>query len=467
MSCYPLLTTSHDEVVLHYGTIISTMRLISFIDADSLMSMQSHQQRNLIWQELHARPYVRFSAPAHIFHFTFLTGEGTEAADQASLARLKETMGLKTAYETARHAIYTASVVGLGRLVLAWERHSEFVAYTFFLYELEIPFQPFGLDFRELLPPGFPDSIGVPLLVATRVSIGSSSEMPDTPEGLTDLFEGHTVNGSKVMAGRAKAWSCYRVHEDGLGRIALVVNPMSPHSLGRTVQRLLAIEDLYHLTLLSLPVARELKADLASWESRVVIEMEALRVADSVEQKRAVLNSFLGLAADIESLRARVSNRFNGSAAYFSLLESRFVELREEKIEHVLRLSRFIMRRLAPAEQTIRSVLERLTNMSQRIDRAAELLRTSIELHVEEQNQRLLADADRRARLQLEFQNAVEGLTVVVITYYALGLMGYVLKGANHLGLKIDVDLALGGAALILLLAAWGLMHRIRKRFRD
>jgi uncharacterized membrane-anchored protein len=69
---------------------------------------------------------------------------------------------------------------------------------------------------------------------------------------------------------------------------------------------------------------------------------------------------------------ARVSNRFNGSAAYFSLLESRFAELREEKIEHALRLSRFVMRRLSPAVQTCRSVHERLTNLYERIDRAAE-----------------------------------------------------------------------------------------------
>ena len=431
------------------------------------MTMESHPQRNLIWRELHARPYVRFSAPAHVFHFAFLTGEGTEAADEASLVRLKQAMGFEAAHETARHAIHTASVAGLGRLILAWERHSEFVAYTFFLYELEIPFHPFDLDFRTLLPSGFPASIGVPLLVATRVAIGSRSEMPDTPEGLAEMFEGHTVNGSQVMGGQAKAWSCYRVHEDGFNRIALVVNPMSPHSLGRTVERLVAIEDLYHLTLLSLPLAREIKSDLASWEDRVGLEMEVLRVADSVEQKRSVLDSFLGLAAEIEDLRARVSNRFTGSAAYFSLLESRFAELREEKIEHVLRLSRFVMRRLAPAAQTCRSVLERLTNLSERIDRAAELLRTKIDLHVEEQNQRLLADADRRARLQLELQDAVEGLSVVVITYYVVGLIGYVLKGANNLGMNFNLDLTLGVAAPILLMAAWCIMRRIRKRFRD
>ncbi len=195
--------------------------------------------------------------------------------------------------------------------------------------------------------------------------------------------------------------------------------------------------------------------------------MEALRVADSVGEKRSVLDSFLALAAEIENLRARVSNRFTGSAAYFTLLESRFAELREEKIEHVLRLSRFVMRRVAPAAQTCRSVLERLTSLSERIDRAAELLRTSIDLHVEEQNQRLLEDSNRRARLQLQLQHAVEGLSVVVITYYFLGLTGLVLKAANNLGMKVKVDLTLGVAAPILLVAAWCTMRRIRKRFRD
>lgn len=431
------------------------------------MTKESHPQRNLIWRELHARPYVRFSAPAHIFHFAFLTGEGTETADQASLARLKESVGLAAAYETARHAICTVPAAGLGRLVVAWERHSEFVAYTFFLYELEIPFQPFGLEFRELLPSGFPDGIDVPPLVATRVAVGSRNEMPESPDALTQMWEGHTVYGSQVMGGQAEAWSCYRVHDDGFNRIALVGHSMSPHSLGRTVQRLIAIEDLYHLTLLSLPLAREVKSDLDLWERRVVLEMDDLRVADSVERKRSVLNSFLALAADIENLRARVSNRFTGSAAYFALLESRFAELREEKIEHVLRLSRFVMRRLAPAAHTFRSVLKRLTNLSERINRASELLRTSIELHVEEQNQLLLADSNRKARLHLELQTAVEGLSVVVITYYVLGLIGYVLKGTKSLGLTLDVELTLAVAAPILLIGTWCIMRRIRKRFRN
>ena len=426
--------------------------------------MQSDPRREFIGQELHARPYVRFVGPAHLFHFAYLTGEGTEQKERASLDRLKESLGLEVTYDTARHAIATVLLPRLGRLVVAWERHGEYVAYTFFLYELVIPFRPFELDPQEFLPPGFPESNGVPPLVATRLAVGPRSDMPDTPERMSELFEGRTVNGSGVLNGRAQAWSAYRVHEDGFGRVAFVVEAVSAHSLGRTVERLLGIEDFYHLTLLSLPLARTVRSDLAGWENRVVAQMEALRVADTLEQKRSVLDSFLALSAEVEHVRALVSSQFAASSAYFTLLENRFAELRETKIEHALRLSRFVMRRLAPAAQTCRSVLERLTHLSHVIDRAAHLLRTSIGLHVEEQNQQLLASADRRARLQLELQVAVESLSIVAIAYYMVNLIGHMLRAAGRLGMNIDADLTLGAAAPILLLAAWTVMRLVRRR---
>jgi len=429
--------------------------------------MKSHPQRDLIWQELHARPYVRFSAPAHALHFCFLTGEGTEEADRANLFRLKESLGLTATYETPRHGILAAPIARLGSFVLAWERHTEFVAYTFFLYELRIPFQPFGFELAELLPAGWLEGLGGLPLVATRLTAGPRDQMPDSLDDLMALFEGHTVNGSKVMAGRAEAWSSYRAHGDGFGRIALVVNPMSPQELGRTAQRLFAVEDFYHLTLLSLPLAREVKPDLAATERRMVAEMDKLRGADSLEQKRAVLDALLGLAAEVEHLRARVSNRFGGSSAYFALLENRFAELREEKIEHVLRLSRFVIRRLRPAAETYQGILERLANLSERIARAADLLRTSIELNLGEQNRRLLESSDRRARLQLRLQESVEGLSIVVITYYALGLIGYLLKGFGSLGLHINEEAVLGLALPVVLLTVWAVVRGIRKRFRD
>jgi uncharacterized membrane-anchored protein len=426
--------------------------------------MKSDARRDFIWQELHARPYVRFSGAAHVFHFAFFTGEGTADSDLASLERVKNGLGLEATYETPRHAIHAVDLPGLGRLAVSWERHNEFVAFTFFLYDLEIPFEPFALDPHQFLPPGFPESAGVLPLVATCIAVGNRSQMPATLEGVSELFEQHTVNGSGVMNGRAEAWSAYRVHRDGFNRIALIFESGSPHSIGRTVERLLAIENFYHLALLSLPLARQVRSDLAAWESRAVVETEALRVAESLTQKRSVLQSFFELSAEVEEVRARVSSQFAASSAYFTLLENRFAELRETKIEHALRLSRFVMRRLAPAAQTCRSVLDRLTHLAQRIDRAAHLLRTSIGLHVEEQNQQLLASADRRARLQLELQVAVESLSIVAIAYYMVGLIGHVLHAFGWLGWRIDAEATLGTLAPVLLLTAWAVMRLVRRR---
>jgi len=45
------------------------------------------------------------------------------------------------------------------------------------------------------------------------------------------------------------------------------------------------------------------------------------------------------------------------------------------------------------------------------------LLRTRVEISRERQNQQLLTSMDRRARLQLRLQQAVEGLSVAAISY--------------------------------------------------
>ena len=89
--------------------------------------------------------------------------------------------------------------------------------------------------------------------------------------------------------------------------------------------------------------------------------------------------------------------------------------------------------------------------------RASNLLSTRVGVARERQNQELLASMNRRARLQLRLQETVEGLSVVAITYYAVGLVGYAAKALEAGGLRVDPSLAMGIAILPLaLLAALG-----------
>lgn len=65
--------------------------------------------------------------------------------------------------------------------------------------------------------------------------------------------------------------------------------------------------------------------------------------------------------------------------------------------------------------------------MSSRSIRAANLLRTRVDVERSAQNQALLESMDKRSDLQLRLQRTVEGLSVVAISYYAVSLVRYLL----------------------------------------
>jgi uncharacterized membrane-anchored protein len=87
-----------------------------------------------------------------------------------------------------------------------------------------------------------------------------------------------------------------------------------------------------------------------------------------------------------------------------------------------------------------------LHDLSERVAQASALLSTRVEIARERQNHLVLNAMNRRARLQLRLQQTVEVLSVVPITYYVAGLVGYAAKAGKAVGLHIDPDLAVGVA---------------------
>ncbi len=155
--------------------------------------------------------------------------------------------------------------------------------------------------------------------------------------------------------------------------------------------------------------------------------------------------------------------RFGAAHAYYQLTRDRIRELREERIPGLQTIGEFMERRLAPAMNTCESVAKRQDELSARIARSSDLLRTRVEIEREQQNLQLLAQMNRRARLQLRLQQTVEGLSVAAITYYAVGLIGYLAKAAKSLGLHVDPDLAVGvSIPVVAVLVALGVRY-IRK----
>ena len=122
-------------------------------------------------------------------------------------------------------------------------------------------------------------------------------------------------------------------------------------------------------------------------------------------------------------------------------------------------------RRFEPAMRTCRWTQRRLRELSDRVSRTTQILRTRIEFMTERQNQALLASMNRRAQLQLKLQQTVEGLSLVVLTYYSVGLIQYLAKGVREMGFAVPIDLITALAVPIIAIALLLALRQARKRF--
>src|SRR5690606_26055035 len=108
-------------------------------------------------------------------------------------------------------------------------------------------------------------------------------------------------------------------------------------------------------------------------------------------------------------------------------------------------------------------VRSKLEILSLRVARATSMLRTRVDLSMESQIRDLLKSMNSRAYLQLRLQETVEGLSVVVLSYYLLGITGYGFKAAKAAGLAINVELMTGIAIPFVVVIVFLAIRRFRR----
>ena len=124
----------------------------------------------------------------------------------------------------------------------------------------------------------------------------------------------------------------------------------------------------------------------------------------------------------------------------------------------------FMERRLTPAMSTCRSAARRQAALSERIARMSHLLRTRVEIEQQQSSRELLAAMDRRGAMQLKLQSTVEGLSVAAITYYVVGLIGYLVKGAHGLGWPLSAEATMAIAVPLVAGGVWWSLRRLHHR---
>jgi uncharacterized membrane-anchored protein len=422
--------------------------------------LSDHPLRHVLNNELHARPPATLSPPERISHLALHTGEQGAAEDHASLVKLCVRYGITPPHVGVNHFF-----CDFGPFRLKWERHTEFVTYTFFVHS-GLGDEPFTTPAIEQIARDWLAQLPGQVLVATHVAVLSRETPAPTVEELSRYFTAQSLIGSLVSGGAAQAFADFRVHADGFSRILILDRELRERQAGRLVQRLLEIETYRMMALLALPVASGIAPEIARCEREFAELTASMASSDGADHERRLLDQLTQLATTIERLSAATSYRFRAGRAYHALVERRIMELREERISGLQTIAEAMDRRLLPAMRTCVSTAERLESLSTRVSQASGLLRTRVNITVEEQNRDLLRSVDRRARLQLLLNETVEGLSVVVISYYILGLTGHVLNAVAHWRPGLDPELVIGAASPVVLALVWVILRHLRRRLR-
>ncbi len=417
-----------------------------------------HPLRTSLHNEVHARPYERMQAPLTISHLAFVCGLEQQVADRTHLETLLRDHHLPLPAPDASHLS-----VDLPGCRLRWERHTEFVSYTVWR-TLRPDDGPDAAPAYRSLPADWLAAVPGELLVATNVQVLLPRDEPLRPLAERWL-DAESLVGSDIADGDLQVLSDFRLHPDGYGRwLVGVHNPaVTPRRLGRYLQRLLEIDTYRMMALLGLPPAREVARRLDELERQLAGLADAGHGSSGSEEE-ALLDSLTRLAREIEGAYARHHSRFSASSAYFDLVEQRIDELREVRVEGLQTVREFIDRRLKPAVTTTVWASRRLGALSERVSRASELLRTRVETLQQAHARDLLDTMNRRQHLQLRLQAAVEGLSVAAITYYGVGLIGYLAKGAHAANLPVPVEAVMAVAVPVIAVSAWLAMRRLRRR---
>lgn len=417
-----------------------------------------HPQRIALHNEIHARPPEAMAAPLAVSHVVMACNASQREASRQHVAQWLRDHHLPPPDAQSNHVR-----MDFGRYRLRWELHTEFVSWTL-MRNLE------GSPFDNVEPVTALQAVPqqwvahLPGECLASVHLWALSNLSFGTGSLVKLvLHEETLVASTVAHGHGEVYTDFAVHADGFSRIVLLAGSMAPRRLGRLVQNLLEIETYRMAALLGLPAARQASTALAFAESELAALAEAIRSANRDDEPQ-LLDRLTQLAGQVESQYATTHSRFSASSAYFELVDKRIDDIAESRLAGMQTIREFMDRRLSPARSTCEWATRRQDALSQRVSRISNLLRTRVEIEQQQSSQALLQAMNHRQGLQLKMQATVEGLSVAAITYYIVGLVAYLAKGAEKLGWPVGPEVTSAVAIPLVALSVWWSIRRLHTR---
>ncbi|MEQ1770532.1 MAG: DUF3422 domain-containing protein [Devosia sp.] len=416
-------------------------------DASSLpFGWTEHDNRWFIHAETHARPVPSLAGPATIRRVAFMSVD--RGRDLALLQLQMAELGKNSSRElgSARQLEFERN----GHDVI-WEMHNEFATLTWKSPLGDTDNWPKGI--------GLELHTDVELVSATRIDVIDDDAVD--PARLAQMAE-NSLCHSSIYVGQARIATDFVADADRFVSFVVAARSCGAQRRGVIVRRLLEIETYRCFALLGLPVARQVGGRVQGYELSLATVIADIGEGSTPQAHRTSLEALHKLSVEVGRTVEETTFRFSATQAYGQVLSERLARLGEMPIGESTTVQRYLDNRVQPALATCRAMEKRLTDLGTKVQRSIELLDATITVSIQTQNQDVLDTILQTARSQYRLQETVEGLSIIAISYYALGILGYIAEGLHEV-LPVDKPLLLTVLAPVVILVAFFGIRRLRR----
>ncbi|MFT6658979.1 DUF3422 family protein [Maritalea sp.] len=414
-------------------------------------SFFDHELRAPIHAEIHARLIPPLQAPLRARRIVFLVGRHGEQMAYANtqLRNWCEEMGIAVPEESWRQFSFSFE-----KYDVTWEAHTEFVTLTWYAPIDDKIARPMGIGLEVLKQ--------FPIITAARIDIVERHEI--SPSALLG-FEPKSLCLSRIGAGNAQIGTDFQTDEHGFTRFEIAVHQLSSIKTGILVRRFLEIDTYRTMALVGLPDARVQSRIVGGLEVELSTLNGEIGGVSTIEDSKRILGMLHSLSVRAGRSLDATAYRFAASQAYGDVLQIRLDRIEEEQSEKHTTITRYLSNRVDPALATCRATEKRQRSLNNKIARSIQLLDARINVDIQSQNREVLSSISKTAKSQYKLQSTVEGLSTIAISYYALGILGYVFAGFAE-QLPLSKTMMLGLLAPFVLLASWFGIQAIKNRHK-
>jgi uncharacterized membrane-anchored protein len=428
------------------------------------------------------RLFHMLGAPAHIHHVAHRMANppAERPLSRKEFQQVLDSLEIKEAEVQEKFGYGAKSASNGDRLVVVWEAHTEYYSYQVWHVT---PDATRPLSFGPLTYPGYVFPLSPLGVRVNALDILILPQSLPSQEDLEDNLSGPHVYGSRIFGQDIITATSFTPDADNRERY-LVCSPnreVLQYHITKIVDTIVAVENYYHLVMLPFQAFSRAVDQIHDYEQRHLYQRAVLSEQLGGSDPQTLQKWLTVLTQDLlqvsrlaESMRYRLS----ASVPYDSIVRGNLTAMQERAYPPLRPISEYIYWKITGVTDGYQQLLRRIDAMEKDFEATVAVLRTQIELRLQEQNLalqdqniKLLASVDSTTRGQAILQRTVESLSVIVITYYLTGLAQYLFKAMYEAGWMKSATLATAVFIPVAFGLSFGLMaigrRIIRKRMSD